>query len=44
MDDNLDPTEEALLAFAEKVLRNSYAIEQMDVDNLDELGFSEKLF
>ena len=41
MDAGLEPSEEALMAFAEKVSRNSCAIEQKDMDNLHELGISE---
>ena len=38
----LEPAEEALMAFAEKVLNNSYAVEQKDIDNLHKHGFSEE--
>lgn len=36
----LDPKEEAVMAFAEKVLTNSYQISQDDIDNLKNHGFS----
>ncbi|MBW2324326.1 MAG: hypothetical protein JRF41_12570 [Deltaproteobacteria bacterium] len=36
------PEEEALMAFAEKVLNDSSNIQQEDIDNLAEHGFSEE--
>jgi alkylhydroperoxidase family enzyme len=38
----LNPTEEALMAFAQKVLKKAYEIEQEDIDNLHEHGFSDE--
>jgi len=38
----LAPKEEAVMAFAEKVLTNSYQISQDDIDNLKNHGFSEE--
>ena len=38
----LNHAEEALMAFAEKVFIKAYEIEQADIDNLHEQGFSEE--
>ena len=38
----LEPAEEALMAFAEKVLNNSSQVQQEDIDNLRKHGFSDE--